>query len=907
MYMKIFALVAAIQLQFIMLVAGAPLAKTGEIRITGKVVDVENGTPLPGAVVSAAASDNSDTCGSVGSFEISLPATPCSLVVSKTGYEQKNIIVKPESETMTLEVQLAKSTLSDLPEMTVVADRSKRAINVSEKISLVAMKPEFATQLPGTGQADLFRTMQLLPGVTGTNELSSGIYIRGGTPDQNLILLDYVPIYYVDHFYGFYSAFNPRAIDNVNMYKGGFGPQWGGRLSGVVELTSKGNVTTSNSERLEAAAGIGLLSSDFMLKVPIGNNKIGTVMLAGRRAMTDLIQTDLFSRIFNRIHGAESTTSSSAAGMMTTRGPVGPDTFTYVPDFYFWDLNGCATLKLGSHGRLSTTVFSSYDNQTNAIDTAWERLPIINYGWCEDSLCTQWVNGIDSLVTASTLKNNSKIVWGNRCLGQQWEQVWSDAFTTRLSLYYSSFYDRKTENNIRTDRRTHHYSDVTRPLLDSLYKKETHMTSNNSITDISSRFDNIVEITDHNTLYTGIELSRKQVIYERDTTPPDTNSLDWKNWYYGYGRPGNPHIESSDLSVSWAVYAEDEIRFGDIASIAPGIRLYRFQNVESFKADPRLSGWWKPIPEVRLKAGYGIYTQEIHRVEEEDIVGGSSHIWLLTNRKRPFARSQQLIAGVAWEKPHFLIDAEGYYKQLNGLLTISERMRSYWEIKQYPFEPDEVALFEGCGTAKGIDLLIQLKNCGFPLFNKELLYDGWLAYTLSRTENQFKVFNNGNPFPASNDHTHELKLVNSVDVKLADWSHLNFGAVWIYATGAPYTAPIGSYTINLINDTLWSSTFFRISDKNVYRLPDYHRLDVSLSWKILIGSRVRANFIIGVFNAYNHKNVLERTYTESDISGVNVSESWVDFMESETILYTAVNRVTMKVMPNAAFDVTVTF
>jgi len=905
--MKRLLIIAGSMLLLSMASLWAQLSDSGLRRITGRVVDRESHSPLPGAVVSAAASGDSDTCGNDGRFEISVPVTvACTIYVARTGYEREETPLDLRPAENDLEITLKRSSVYDLQEMTVVAGRYKKGLNVSDKVSEIALTPEIAAKLPAVGQTDLFRTMQLLPGVTGSNELSSGLYIRGGTPDQNLVLIDNIPVYYVDHFYGFFSAFNPRAIGGITMYKGGFGPQWGGRLSGVVSLTSNGQSMTSDSGGIKVYSGAGLLSNDFMIRIPFDNNRIGMVMLAGRRAMTDLFKPDLFGKIFGRMHGTDTAFTQSTAGYMTSRGIIGPDSVTYIPQFYFRDLNGLATFHLGTRGRLSTTVFTSHDDQTNAIDTAWFGMPIINYGWCADSACSQWVSGKDSVTTAITLNNSEKVIWGNTCIGQEWEQHWSDLFSTRVSVSYSQFLDQKKQDNVRTDRRTHRFSDTTAP-FDSLFGAESHMTSTNRITDISSRFDNTIELSGHNTLAMGVELSRKNIIYERDTTEPDTTTRDWQNWYYGYGRPGNPHIASHDLSGSWAVYAEDEMRFGDAASVAPGLRLYRFQNNSAFAVDPRCNGWWQPVSNVKIKAGWGLYTQEIHRVEEENIVGGSRFIWLLTNKDRPLGRSQQLIGGISWEKKHVMIDAEGYYKRLKGLLTISERMRSFWDQKANPFDPDEFALFEGSGTAKGIDILAQLKNISFPLFTKDAVYDGWGAYTLSRTENSYQIFNNGDPFPASNDHTHEIKLVNSLEVMLARWSSLNFGAVWIYATGAPYTAPIGEYSLAVISDSIWTRTYLKVSDKNAYRLPDYHRLDVSMTWKVGLGEHVRASLTMGVFNVYNHVNVLERTYTESAIVGMNMPENWMNWMDNQTTIYTAVDRMAMAVMPNTSLDVSVLF
>ena len=112
-------------------------------------------------------------------------------------------------------------------------------IKASEGVSDIRVSPADLKSLPGFGEVDIFRSLQLLPGISGTNESSSGLYVRGGTPDQNLVLLDGMTVYNVDHFFGFFSAFNADAIKDIQMFKGGFPAKYGGRISSVVDLTGK--------------------------------------------------------------------------------------------------------------------------------------------------------------------------------------------------------------------------------------------------------------------------------------------------------------------------------------------------------------------------------------------------------------------------------------------------------------------------------------------------------------------------------------------------------------------------------------------------------------------------------------------------------------------------------------------
>jgi hypothetical protein len=132
----------------------------------------------------------------------------------------------------------------------VIQGKSFKVMNASEGISTVQISPSQLALLPNVGEVDIFRSLQLLPGVSGSNESSSGLFVRGGTPDQNLVLLDGMTVYNVDHFFGFFSAFNADAVKDVQLFKGVFPAKYGGRLSSVVDLTSKTANILNNLEVL---------------------------------------------------------------------------------------------------------------------------------------------------------------------------------------------------------------------------------------------------------------------------------------------------------------------------------------------------------------------------------------------------------------------------------------------------------------------------------------------------------------------------------------------------------------------------------------------------------------------------------------------------------------------------------
>ncbi len=179
------------------------------------------------------------------------------------------------------------------------------------------------------------------------------------------------------------------------------------------------------------------------------------------------------------------------------------------------------------------------------------------------------------------------------------------------------------------------------------------------------------------------------------------------------------------------------------------------------------------------------------------------------------------------------------------------------------------SFFEGTGISKGIEFLIQRK------YGR---YTGWLAYTLSKTEYNFKEISD-HTFAADHDQTHEVKLVNTYK-----WRRWNFAATWVYATGKPYTAPTGGYSLTLLNGN--EKSYITIGEKNAERLPAYHRLDISATYKFKI-STAPVSIGCSIFNAYDRENVW---YKEFNIDSTNdvYSETNVNFIGFTPSLFVSI-------------------
>ena len=256
--------------------AGMP-AGTNVMHITGQVVDSIDSSPLVYAAIIIKGTSIAVFTRDNGSFEMAVPSDTSTLVISYVGYNTKSIKLNRTYAERFFTIRMARNSKS-LSEVYVVSEKEKIVRLSNGDVSSVKMSPKLIAKLPNMGEVDVMRSFQLLPGISGTNESSSGLYVRGGTPDQNLILFDGMTIYHVDHFFGFFSAFNANTIDDIELMKGGFPAMYGGRLSSVMEITGK----PADMQNLLGGAGISLLSANGYIEVPVVKNKL-SFQLAARR------------------------------------------------------------------------------------------------------------------------------------------------------------------------------------------------------------------------------------------------------------------------------------------------------------------------------------------------------------------------------------------------------------------------------------------------------------------------------------------------------------------------------------------------------------------------------------------------------------------------------------------------
>ena len=249
--------------------------------ISGFVQEAESGENLIGVSVYDKASKKGTTTNQYGFYSLTLEEGVYTLIYSFIGLESvsNNINLRKN-----IKANISLNSISIASkEVEIVADRIKNV--ESTIVSQIKLDVQKVKQLPAImGEVDILKTIQLLPGVQSAGEGNAGFYVRGGGPDQNLILLDEATVYNASHLFGFFSVFNADAIKDINLIKGGMPAQYGGRLASVLDIRMK----DGNNQKFGAEGGIGIISSRATIEGPIVKNK-SSFIISGRRTYIDIL------------------------------------------------------------------------------------------------------------------------------------------------------------------------------------------------------------------------------------------------------------------------------------------------------------------------------------------------------------------------------------------------------------------------------------------------------------------------------------------------------------------------------------------------------------------------------------------------------------------------------------------
>lgn len=290
--------------------------------VSGYVKDSETGENLIGASVYVASLSKGVSTNAYGYFSLSIAAADTvRVVISYIGYETVVKLVQlNRNQQVIIELPPQKQQLQ---EVVVSAESLEEKLNVTQ-MSADRLSIKEIKAIPAIfGEVDIIKVLQLKPGIQSGGEGATGLYVRGGGPDQNLIVLDEAVVYNAAHLFGFFSIFNSDAVKGVDLYKGDFPAQFGGRLSSVVDVKLK----DGNNQKFSGSGGVGVIASRLTLEGPLVKNKSSFILSARRTYF------DIFTRQLNRINANK-------------------EDYDPVPDYYFYDMNAKINYELGPRDRL---------------------------------------------------------------------------------------------------------------------------------------------------------------------------------------------------------------------------------------------------------------------------------------------------------------------------------------------------------------------------------------------------------------------------------------------------------------------------------------------------------------------------------------------------------------------------
>jgi hypothetical protein len=254
----------------------------GHVTVNGYVLEKITGEPVIGALVSRLDGDARVFTNSYGYFSITLPTGSVRLETSASGHDRDTSTFLLIRDT-TLNLLIPRIAQS-MGTAVITTKRNEQEVK-STRISVINLKPADIRNIPTIGgELDIIKVAQLLPGVQKGAEGQTGFQVRGGDPDQNLILLDEATVYSISHLFGFFSVFIPESIEDMDIYKGGFPAEYGGRLSSILDLRMK----EGNKNKFSGSGGVGILSSRLTLEGPIVKDK-ASFIISGRRTYIDQV------------------------------------------------------------------------------------------------------------------------------------------------------------------------------------------------------------------------------------------------------------------------------------------------------------------------------------------------------------------------------------------------------------------------------------------------------------------------------------------------------------------------------------------------------------------------------------------------------------------------------------------
>ncbi|MVT10406.1 TonB-dependent receptor [Chitinophaga tropicalis] len=727
--------------------------------VSGYVKDQQNGESLIGISVSKAGTSLGTVTNEYGFYSLTLPAGEHDIQFSYIGYAPMKMHVSLKGN-KTLDIKLEKSS-SQLSTVTVRGDKQEKAVNTLttsiNRLDIAQLKkmPTFM------GEVDVLRSIQTLPGVNTVGEGASGFNVRGGAADENLILLDEAPVYNSTHMLGFFSVFNPDAVKNINLIKGGFPAEYGGRTSSVLDIRMK----DGNNQKFNANGGIGNIFSRLSLEGPIQKDQ-SSFIIAGRRSYVDVLMKPFLK-----------------GDMKDTK-------------LYFYDLTGKVNFKLNKNNNLFISGYMGRD-----------------------------VFGFGTQVNMN---------WGNKTATVRWNHVFNNRLFMNLTTLYSNYdysldFSNSSEKGAGED--------------EQAYSWTSHIINYG----VKPAFTYYINA--HNSLHFGVQ-GLYYTFKPGKGTGTEAGEVSVKEMTQQHGLEAAAYLDhewkpSSRFGVQYGVRFSAYQFLGKGTAYyyndtTPGIRRRLIGTKEYGAGDlikaynylePRITARYALNDNHALKASYARTTQYMHQLSNT-ASPTPLDIWTpSTNNIKPQVADQYTV-GYVYDAPSgtYEISAEAFYKNMENQLDYIDNANL--QLNQLI----EADLLPSHSRSYGLELMAK-KEVGATT--------GWISYTLSRSERQTEGISLNEWFLNRYDRTHNLNLVVTHDFT----KRTSLSANWVYASGTPAT-----YADSRLEFQDWDIPYNSTEKRNNYRLPAFHRLDLSFTLKGKQLKRWKGEWVFSLYNVYARRN-----------------------------------------------------
>jgi outer membrane cobalamin receptor len=752
-----------------------PNAFSQTFTISGYVRDTSSAEKIVNATVSADSSNVVVATGVHGFYSITLPIGLHEIKATGSGFFAKRMVIDlQKDEFITWELVAGE----EMSAVRINVSRVER-IEESSRMGNISLSGATIKKVPMLmGEPDVLKALQLLPGVKPGVEGTSGLFVRGGSPDQNLMLLDGTPLYNVSHLFGFFSTFNADAINTVELTKGGFPARYGGRLSSVVDITTK----DGNMRHWNVYGNLGILAISGTVEGPILKDKL-SILVSGRR------------------------TYAGAIGSIIA--PYASGSRYFSSGYYFYDLNGKITWNISKKDKLFLSTYGG------------------------DDLFYQNYRAQDFIFDGQKYTNSSKdeLGWGNRVASLRYTRNVSPKMFNNTILSYTRYRYRNYQDDYQNE-----------IIADSaVFSSENLSDFTSQIRDISLKTEWDYNPDDKNRIKFGGTIIRHHF------EPGGTRI---KNFNPFDNIRTDTFLGSTPVNgFENFVFIENDQIINSRIKLNYGLHYSQFILPKKFyhSLQPRISGRYLMAKSWALKASATYMQQYIHLLSNNSL-GLPTDLWVPTTDVIPPEKSWQYSLGIAKTLANkYIFSVEGYYKTMENVLEYKDGAAF---LNSYEAWYDKISV--GKGWSRGIEVFLQ-KKVG--------RLNGWISYTLSKSDRQFNDINNGEKFLFKYDSRHS----GAVFATYTFDETYSLSASWVYSTGIKFTlADISFQGVTASSNSVDLTTYAK---RNQYTGADFHRLDLTFT-KTFNKKWGKINMNFGAYNIYSRINPFAYSITQDPRTGL---------------------------------------